>query len=172
MEADNVEPESKDIKSDIEETEVLDIIIKEEQPKEIHKNIPDNHNNEIKDSDKENETDDDDNEEEIIMVRRKRGGKKVSNSTVPVMQAFSSLAMNWLFVLLMILQLFAKSSAAPSGFPGYKPTAGITDFRNMKHNPRLEQFLRNINNVNESISTVQADHIAIKSFVHPINETL
>ena len=80
--------------------------------------------------------------------------------------------MNWLFMLLMILNLFAKSSAVPSGFPGYKPTASVTDFRNVRHNPALEQFLRNINNVNMSISTVQADHIAVKSFVHPINETL
>ena len=38
----------------------------------------------------------------------------------------------------------------------------------MQHNPGLAQYLQNINNQNESIMTVQADHIAIKTFVHLI----
>ena len=65
-----------------------------------------------------------------------------------------------------------RVSAAPSEFPGYRPTASVTDFRDIQHNPGLEQYLKNINNINESISTVQADHIAIKTFAHPINFTI
>ena len=75
-----------------------------------------------------------------------------------------------MIVILMFLP--TKVSAAPSKFPGYRPTASATDFRNVQHNPGLEQYLRNINNINESISTIQADHIPIKTFVHPINVTL
>ena len=113
-----------------------------------------------------------DDDEEIVIIRRKKQKRKFfSNSTIDV-RIHSRLEMKWLFMLLIVLSLFARYSAAPSGFPGYKPTASVTNFRNVRHNPVLEQFLKNINNVNESISTVQADHIAVKSFIHPINETL
>ena len=80
MEADNVEPESKDIKNDIEETEVLDVVVEKDQPKKIHMVIPDTNNKEdTKPSKKiEKETnyntkdeEEDSDDEEMVFTREK-----------------------------------------------------------------------------------------------------
>ena len=82
-------------------------------------------------------------------------------------------AFNCMFCIMFTIIFFpANTYAAPLEFPGYRPITSVTDFRNMQHNPGLAQYLQNVNNQNKSITMVQADHIGIKTFVHPIKFTI
>lgn len=55
---------------------------------------------------------------------------------------------------------------APAESHGYTPVPTKTDFRDVQHNPELLQQLKNLNWINESISTVHVNHIGVKTFEH------
>merc|ERR1712074_61384 len=59
-------------------------------------------------------------------------------------------------------------AATPINPNGYRPTATKTDFRDVQHNPKLIDHIRDLNHINRNISTVHADHVAIQTFVHEI----
>ena len=73
-----------------------------------------------------------------------------------------------MFFTMMAIYLLGFGAADPVNPNGYRPTATKTDFRDVQHNPKLVDHLRDLNHITTIISTVHADHVAIQTFVHEI----
>ena len=70
-----------------------------------------------------------------------------------------------IFLACALIPLSATNSTDPNG---YRPSATRTDFRDVQHNPKLIDHIRDLNYINTTISTVHADHIGVQTFVHEV----
>ena len=77
-------------------------------------------------------------------------------------------SLRFMFFTMMAIYLLGFGAATPVNPNGYRPTATKQDFRDVQHNPKLIDHLRDLNHVTRNISTVHADHVAIQTFVHEI----
>ena len=73
-----------------------------------------------------------------------------------------------MFATMIIIYLLGFGAATPVNPNGYRPSATRTDFRDVQHNPKLIDHLRDLNYISTNISTMHADHVAIMTFVHEI----
>ena len=68
----------------------------------------------------------------------------------------------------MAAYVCGSGTATPINPNGYRPAATRTDFRDVQHNPKLIDHIRDLNYINKNISTVHADHVGIQTFVHEV----
>jgi hypothetical protein len=68
----------------------------------------------------------------------------------------------------LALNSFCFGAATSVDPNGYRPSATKMDFRNVQHNPKLIEHLKNLNQINTNISTIHADHVAVQTFVHEV----
>merc|ERR1712015_125523 len=68
----------------------------------------------------------------------------------------------------MTFYMFNVGAATPMNPNGYKPAATRTNFRDVQHNPKLIDHIKDLNYINTNISTVHADHVGIQTFVHEV----
>ena len=71
-------------------------------------------------------------------------------------------------ITLLAFTLIPLSAANPTDPNGYRPSATKTDFRDVQHNPKLIDHIRDLNYINTTISTINADHVGVQTFVHEV----
>ena len=72
----------------------------------------------------------------------------------------------WVMLGIMIAcSLIPGHSMTPvAEFPGYRRKSTKLDFRDVQHNPNIMEHLENLSYTNESITTVHANNIGVKTF--------
>ena len=77
-------------------------------------------------------------------------------------------ALKFMFFILLALYMLGFGAATPVDPNGYRPAATRTNFRDVQHNPKLIDHIKDLNYINKNISTVHADHVGIQTFVHEL----
>ena len=104
----------------------------------------------------------------VVIITEKKEEKKQEKSTYSSFKIGPPNILKITLMTLLAFTLIPLSAANPIDPNGYRPSATKMDFRDVQHNAKLIDHIRDLNYINTTISTIHADHVGVQTFVHKV----